>query len=153
MEIINGTYLWIMISFLSFSLPLKCLCVCAINKYLIHQTYIMPVLTSCDRSAIYADCQIYMLEIPEVNTPFMLIVAGRYVSVPLEKALERVSIILCIWLWLIQKAFFLVWKFLWTSRCASWTKKITGSRGIDTLNVIVSFWFVCLCFFFEDVMP
>ena len=68
----------------------------------------MPELTSCDRSAIYADCQIYMHEIPEVNTPFMLIVAGRYVSVPLEKALEWVSIILCIWLWLIQKAFFLV---------------------------------------------
>ena len=43
---------------------------------------------------IYADCQIYMLEIPEVNTPFMLIVAGRYGSVPMEKALDWAAIIL-----------------------------------------------------------
>ena len=72
----------------------------------------MPVLTSCDRSAIYADnCQYICMRYHRLyvdNTPFMLIVAGRYVSVPLEKALEWVSIILCIWLWLIQKAFFLV---------------------------------------------
>ena len=63
----------IFISFLGFPLPL-CVCLCVRD--------------------IYADCQIYMLEIPEVNTPFMLIVAGRYGSVPMEKALDGAAIIL-----------------------------------------------------------
>lgn len=51
-------------AFLAFPYPLS-VCVCVRNKYLIHQTYIMPVLTSWDRSAIYADCQIYTHEIPQ----------------------------------------------------------------------------------------
>ena len=52
-----------------------------------------PSVCLCVRD-IYADCQIYMHEIPEVNTPFMLIVAGRYGSVPMEKALDGAAIIL-----------------------------------------------------------
>ena len=70
LEFINGTYFY-QLSWLS-ATPSVCLCV----------------------RDIYADCQIYMLEIPEVNTPFMLIVAGRYGSVSREKALDWAAIIL-----------------------------------------------------------